>query len=728
MHRTEAELLSPAGSLATLKAVACAGADAVYGAGERFGARAYAPNMTTEELLEAIDYLHIHGKRFYLTVNTLLKEQELLGSLHDYILPLYRQGLDAVIVQDLGVLSFLRQQFPGLGLHASTQMFLTGPEGAKLMKELGCSRIIPARELSLAELAQIHSQADMELECFVHGALCYCYSGQCLLSSMIGGRSGNRGRCAQPCRLPYRLPHGKMREAHLLSPRDLCALELLPQILDSGVYSLKIEGRMKQLEYAAGVTSIYREYLDRCMENPKGTYRVAEADLRRLIELGSRGGYTRGYYEMRNGPQMMAMERSAHTSGEPSLQAEVREQFGDGILQEKIKGNLTISQGFPAKLVVEWKHRVRVTAEGELPQGAKKQPLSKEAVAERLQKTGGSDFVFDEIEVNLGEGLFLPMGALNYLRRDALAQLKEKLCQRFRREAPASTGGEHAQAEETPASAAPYLAIAAQTGEQAKFLLKGPCGDRIYLAEDAFEAEGPWADFAGEAHDAGKKLYCALPAVVRGDSAARIRRLAPRLLAAGVDGFVTGSLEGLGLLRELGAGPENVVADSGLYAWNGQSAQALRQMGAGEVTLPVELNRQELRRRGYAGGELLVYGFLPLMVSAQCPRKNTSGCTGQGGFMELTDRYGKHFPVKLQCTDCYSVAYNSVPLSLLHYGKELAELGASGYRISFVQETEEEMAQVLSQYERMFACGISAPIRKKAATGYTNGHFKRGVE
>ena len=301
------ELLAPAGSFDILKAVVNAGADAVYAAGPRFGARAYAQNFTKEELLTAIDFVHLKGKKLYLTVNTLLKEQE-MASLYDDLCPLYEAGLDAVIVQDLGVMQMIRDSFSELAVHASTQMTVTGAYGAKLLLEAGCSRIVTARELSLKEISNIYKQTGAEIESFVHGALCYCYSGQCLLSSMIGGRSGNRGRCAQPCRLPYELfdsqrkalSAGKKKGQYLLSPKDLCTIDLIPELIKSGVHSFKIEGRMKQAEYAAGVTGIYRKYIDQYTEDPTRTYQVKGEDRQTLLELGSRCGFTEGYYQKHN--------------------------------------------------------------------------------------------------------------------------------------------------------------------------------------------------------------------------------------------------------------------------------------------------------------------------------------------------------------------------------------------------------------------------------------------
>ncbi len=260
------ELLAPAGSFEVCRAVIKAGADAVYLGGSRFGARAYADNLSADELTEAIDYAHLFGRKIYLTVNTLLKQSE-MELLYEYLLPYYERGLDAVIVQDFGVMQFIRTYFPEIPIHISTQMSIAGVCGAVHLKNLGAARIVTARELSLSEIAQIRRQADIQIECFVHGALCYCYSGQCLLSSMLGGRSGNRGRCAQPCRLPYtvldarRQPLSKA-ECYPLSLKDLCTIDQIPQLIAAGIDSFKIEGRMKSAQYAAGVTSIYRNYID----------------------------------------------------------------------------------------------------------------------------------------------------------------------------------------------------------------------------------------------------------------------------------------------------------------------------------------------------------------------------------------------------------------------------------------------------------------------------------
>lgn len=321
------ELLAPAGSYQTLVAAIEAGADAVYMGGTKFGARAYAENGDEDTIIAAIRYVHLHNKKLYLTVNTLLKDRELENELYDYLKPLYEAGLDAVIVQDPGVLKFVKENFPGLHIHASTQMTITGKMSASLLEEMGCSRIVTARELSLKEIEDIRKNTSLEIESFIHGALCYCYSGQCLMSSLFGGRSGNRGRCAQPCRLPYGVyENGKKinseKNQFALSPKDMCTIEILPEVIHAGVTSLKIEGRMKRPEYTAGVVRIYRKYLDLYLKNADKyekhpeLYRVDKADIQELFDLYNRDGFHTGYYKDHNGPKMMALKNEKLSNGQ----------------------------------------------------------------------------------------------------------------------------------------------------------------------------------------------------------------------------------------------------------------------------------------------------------------------------------------------------------------------------------------------------------------------------
>lgn len=728
MNKPKVELLSPAGSMETLKAVAVAGADAVYGAGRKFGARAYANNFAEEELLYAMDYLHLHGKRFYLTVNTLLKENELKHELYEYIKPLYLHGLDGVIIQDLGVLKFLREYFPGMELHASTQMSITGPGGAALMKKMGCNRVVTARELSLEEIKEIHDSVDIEIESFVHGALCYCYSGQCLFSSILGGRSGNRGRCAQPCRLPYKT--GKGKEQYLLSPKDLCTIELLPQLIENGVYSLKIEGRMKQAEYAAGVTGIYREYLDRYLYNPYDEYKVSQEDLVRLEELGSRSGFTKGYYFQKNGPSMMTMNKPAHTKSNDDLQEIIRQKYIHSQIQEKMKGNLILSKEKKAKLVLEYNGFV-VETEGDMVQKAQNRPLEEENVASKMQKTGGSPFCFETLKIQMDKDIFIPIGSLNQLRRDGIQQLQDRILEQFRREKALEYKdmsfkqkiGKEVDTERN-------VVVSVQTLEQCEWLLKYPYIKRIYIDSNAFTREkeiSQLKDLVSKVHQNQKQLFYIMPVIMRMNTRKWYETYFSQLENTGVDGFVVGNYESLELVHNFKKQNIILLADSSLYAWSDNSIIALKEAGVQEFTFPIEANEKELAEIDSHAGEMVIYGYIPLMVSAQCVKKNTTSCTKEAGVLSISDRYHKIFKVRNLCKDCYNMIYNSSPLALFHQKKGLDNIHISKYRIAFTFEKKEQVAEIMSYYEKCFIRNEKQDM-EHYLKDFTNGHWKRGVE
>ena len=454
-HKKKLEVLAPAGSFESMKAAVAAGADAVYMGGSRFGARAYADNPDEHGLLEAIDYVHLHGRRLYMTVNTLFKEEE-MGELYQYLLPYYREGLDAVIVQDLGAMDFMCRNFPGIDLHASTQMTITGVNGARLLKELGASRVVTARELSLDEIRRIRDQVDVEIESFVHGALCYCYSGQCLMSSLIGGRSGNRGRCAQPCRLPYEVrengkkpgePLNRKQERNVMSLKDLCTLDLIPDLAAAGIYSLKIEGRMKSPRYTAGVVSIYRKYVDRFLEYGPDGYFVEPEDKKVLSDLFDRGGFTSGYYKQHNGRDMVALkEKPAFREGNQKLFDYLDKTYVEAELKESINGRAVLEEGKPSELELSLAGGVcpdgslaQVRVEGQMPQIAQNQPLTEDKILKQLGKTGNTPFVFANLEVELKGNLFMPVQAQNELRRAGLEALEQAVLDQWRR--PAPSGG-----------------------------------------------------------------------------------------------------------------------------------------------------------------------------------------------------------------------------------------------------------------------------------------------
>ena len=393
MKKREIEVLAPAGSMECLRAAVLNGADAVYLGGEMFGARAYAGNFNQEELCEAIDYAHMFGKKIFLTINTLMKEKE-KDQLIDFLIPYYEQGLDAAIIQDPGVIRMVREYFPDLEIHASTQMTVTGVYGARMVKKMGAKRFVPARELSLEEIKEIKDDTGLDMECFVHGALCYCYSGQCFMSSMLGGRSGNRGRCAGTCRLPFYKKGSGKKQKYLLSLKDLCTIEQLPEILDHGVDSLKIEGRMKGARYVGEVTRLYRKYVDLYLSGEP--YRVEPEDKKILLELFNRGGFTEGYYKRYHGSQMMSMERPDHQGilagkiqsirkGTLSFDAKEAIHKGD-VLQIRIGENETVELTSPS----DWKKGSRVTLNGQkmkrLSPGMKIMRTKNEQLVRRLDQ------------------------------------------------------------------------------------------------------------------------------------------------------------------------------------------------------------------------------------------------------------------------------------------------------------------------------------------------------
>lgn len=773
--KRQIELLAPAGSYEIFSAVLKAGADAVYLGGSRFGARAYANNFSEEELRRAIDEAHIHGRQLYLTVNTLFKEEELEGELYEYLLPYYEQGLDAVIVQDIGAIRFIREAFPGLDIHTSTQMTVTNRYGAEFMKELGANRVVTAREMSLEEIRDIYEHVEVEIESFVHGALCYCYSGQCLLSSMLGGRSGNRGRCAQPCRLPYEVCDGKrkavsdikgrkLKENYILSPKDMCTIELLPELVESGVYSFKIEGRMKQAEYAAGVVSVYRSYVDKYLVDlerfgdavrAKENYRVSKEDNRKLFDFGNRSGFTEGYYKQHNGRDMITFEKPNHAKGNEALQEEIRQNYVRMQVKEKIKGNLRLSKEFPAKIKVAY-GGILVSAEGEIPQTAKKQPLTREKVESNLRKTGNTPYEFSELVIEMEDDLFLPVQALNQLRREVLDKLNEELIKKHRRSAPKTEKiacrenfgetkmvdfrgtnsaavmgtGKQNQMAETAVSKKTNLAVSVETREQLVVVCGFPQADDIYIDSGCYPEKNSiqlLTEDIQNIHASGKRAFYILPTVFRKDTMERYKREAEAWQNSGLDGVVVKSFDELQFVRKEFPEAMAVIFDHNIYTYNNRAKALLKQLAPLRDTIPLELNRKELLNRENKGSEMLIYGNLPLMTSAQCVHANTQGCDKQPQVMYLKDRYGKYFPVKNNCRECYNVIYNTAPLLLFDYRKEFEKMDITSYRISFTTEGEKEIKNIMGLYDTVFLAGQKT-VREAYHGEYTNGHYKRGVE
>lgn len=748
----ELELLAPAGSLKTLKAVIHAGADAVYLGGSMFGARAYANNFNEEELLEAIRFGHIHGRKIILAVNTLLKEYE-LGQLYDYLRPYYEAGVDAVIVQDMGVMEFIKTHFPNLPIHTSTQMTITNVEGARLLKEQGVERVVTAREMSLEEIQRIHDEVGVELESFIHGALCYCYSGQCLFSSIIGGRSGNRGRCAQPCRLSYEVLQGeKSLTGHhatpILSLKDMCTLPFLYELADHGVYSFKIEGRMKTPEYAAGVVSIYRKYMDSYLDGSR--IPVEKKDIRALLELGNRGGFTNGYYYHHNDSDMLSGESASHNKSEGVLQDNIRREYVDTELKEKIKGKLILNKECPAKIEVQY-GKIKVSYQGDMVLVAQNRPLTKEVVTEKITKTGNTPFVFENLEVTMDDDIFMPVNQLNQLRRGALEALEEALLKPYERTLPELVETSSAETDrqttgnaikekqisgqslsqtsgQQSADSSTEVRVLIEDAEQLPAVLKADFVDTVYLDCMLYTRENlicKLSEDIDRVHASGKKAFYVFPFIFRQQTSLFYEKIMPELKKLPLDGIMVRSLDEIAFMKEWGNENWQMVSDSNLYTYSNEAAEYFYRLGMIQDTIPVELNRKEILRRENSRSEMIIYGRLPLMITAQCIHKNTLGCMHQHKVLNLKDRYSVHFPVKNFCSECYNVIYNSLPVCLFKEDVTVKKIAPAAVRLSFTTETEEETEQILTIYGDIYKNG---GILGQMPMECTNGHFKRGVE
>ena len=717
------EILAPAGSMECLKAAIAAGADAVYTGGALFGARAYAHNLTEEELLEAIDYVHLHGRRLYLTVNTLIKDREMEKQMYDYLLPYYRQGLDAVIVQDIGLFRFIRKHFPDLPIHASTQMTLTGVDGAKFLEKEGAQRIVTSRELSMAEVKKIADETELEIESFVHGALCYCYSGQCLFSSFIGGRSGNRGQCAQPCRLLYRTPEAK-RPQYLLSLKDICTLELIPEMIESGIYSFKIEGRMKKPEYAAAVAFQYRKYADLYLkyyeecpaeEDPAAyamkKYRVREEDRQMLLDLYNRGGFHTGYYHTQNGREMISLNRPNH-AGVPAVKVlakkgrnvtakaltdlypqdiielpmrkgrekadnytckdavkkgmnvqipvfadtpfkrdeiwmrtrnstlidTLREEFVNGKIKERICGTFRLYPQEKATLTVKCRD-AEITVAGEKAQEALSQPMSRERIEKQLRKTGNTEFEFSFLKAEIGEKVFLPMQSLNELRREALETLEKVICEKYRRSGEVKDPEEDKTELSMEEEILSGWTASVRTAEQMEVILEEEAIGRIYADCTMFPRiweKDSYVEWITKVHAAGKEIYLVMPYIFRERTRKQYEAAYNRIFGAGWDGILIANYESFAFLKEHGY-TGRIMTDYNLYEFNQESRKFWKEKGVFEFTAPVELTERELQDLRVKDGEVIVYGYLPMMISAGCIQKTTRGCLKKSGQTTITD-------------------------------------------------------------------------------------------
>ena len=672
------ELLSPAGSREAVTAAVQSGAGAVYLGFGDYNARRGAQNFTRESLAEAVAYCHVRGVKVYLTLNTLLSDGELPGAVEEARFA-SEVGADAVLVQDLGVLEAVRRAVPDLPLHASTQMSLMNLDGVKRAADLGCTRAVLARELSRDQIGYICAHSPIEIEVFGHGAQCMCYSGQCFFSSVIGTRSGNRGLCAQPCRLNY--GWGDRADRPLLSLKDMSLAKHLRELEELGVACLKIEGRMKRPEYVAVVTSIYARALREGRE-------PTSEELEQLRAAFSRQGFTDGYFRDDTGRHMFGTRQEEREPKE--LFAAARADYGREHPLVALTGALTLREGEPMALTLSDGVR-QVTARGEAPQRAKMRPTTPEEARERIQKTGGTPYAVTALEVEAGEGLMAPAAQLNALRREALEELTALRAQPpARRSLPfAPENGDQGSN-----AGAPVYTVALHDASQLTDALLARRPAVVYLPlEEALKVWDRFGDMAGQ----GVEPSVILPRVLWDREVPEVERALAELKRSGARSVLVGNLGGISLAERVGLPARG---DFGLEVYNSQCAGAYREMGLQSAALSFEQRLSRVRdQKKPLPSELIVYGRLPLMITENCIYKARDGkcrrgCEARQGIL---DRKKARFPV-LRAWGCRNEIFNGVPLWLADRRQELERCGLWALRLNFVLEKPEDCVRIFDAY------------------------------
>ncbi len=829
------EILAPGGSYEGMAAAVAGGCDAVYIGGKNFGARAFADNLEEDCMKSAIDYVHLHDKKLYMTVNTLLKNEEIEERLYQYLLPYYEQGLDAVIVQDIGVMSFIHEYFPNMHIHASTQMTLTSEKGTKWLKELGVSRFVTSRELTIKEIQKIRQETDLEIEAFVHGALCYCYSGQCFMSSFLGGRSGNRGKCAQPCRKAYEFYDNMGRisneeERYLLSPKDMCTIEMIPDLVDAGIDSFKIEGRMKRAEYAAYTTFLYRKYTDLYLQLGRKEYAQYleknkdewNQNKKELMDLYNRGGFTKGYYIQHNGKDMMSLERPNHSGvyvgnvidtknnivqyrlqeplraqdvvefrslkGEALYEYTVKEDTNTCMVKARIGHGTVIPKGTKVYrtrsnhllnkiqnqiIKKEQKYPIQgyftaienermcftlvyrncsATVEYDRAEKAQNQPISKEKVEKQLKKTNDTMFYFDYLDICLKGKLFIPLGKLNEIRRIGLEALKNELLSACHRKAVQHVSGDYDENEtydesgkeknresdfiESYRNTNTELVVSVCTFSQMMVVKNMKNIHTVYVSM-AVEEDKEILKMLDELQEEGKKAYIILPTVLRRNECEAYENavwkdtnhvLSKILCHSNVKGYIVKNYEETGLFHKVVTEkfPEKeLILDYNMYTWNDRAKDFYKKKGIVRTTAPIELEYKLWKKNGCENQDIIIYGHIPVMTSAQCVLKYTKGCQKKSDVYLMTDGQKRKFYVNNCCKYCYNLIYTGEPISLHGQLSEIQKLAPCRLRMDFTIEEPEVMKIRIKEMIDFLIGKRKEP--KSVSYQYTLGHYKKGV-
>lgn len=768
------EILAPCGSYDILIAAVKAGADACYIGGNKFGARAYAQNLSDDSVISAIDYAHLHNVKLYLTVNTLLKNDE-IHQLYNYLSPYYEAGIDAVIVQDLGVFDYVRRVFPDLPVHCSTQMNITSLHAATMMKELGASRIVTAREMSLDEIKQIKNNLDIEVESFVHGAMCYSYSGQCLMSSLAGGRSGNRGRCAQPCRKCY-------DKTYCLSMKDMCTLELIPELCRAGIDSLKIEGRMKNEYYVASAVFAYKELVND-YQNGIFSHNKAAKLREKLASIYNRGGFSEGYYFMHNGPDMISDKRPNNqgvymgelvfvgngnislkldcdlykqdvleinlknkdtmdiTSGICGKKGEtvilnvpkskqilqkqsvyrtrcnkyiddIKDKILEPAMDMPVCGEFSAIVGEPAALKLSfWDKSVTVYSE-EITAVSENKPVNIDNIREKLSMTGNTDYCFSKLDINVSENAFIPVSMVKSLRRKAIEVMEEKIISASRRK-KVNPPDDCTDSSCKFIADTPKLYVGVQNMTQLKEILNYNLYG-IYISKELYDdiiKEGLY----NQLMSVGIKIYINLPYIINSDF--NISDYVPK----DCDGIYIRNIDSYAayVANKDKFADKHMVLGASCYAYNNIARSFFADKHI-SFELPKELNANELSDLNYYDNQLTVYEYQQVMLSAQCVIKNTSGCNRKNDIKKITDDKNNSFYAQADCNLCSNIIYNGIPMSLLGRLNDniVKKVKADSLRINFTIEDVQQVNEVMNNYFN----------GAKTLNNITTGHYQRGVE
>ena len=671
------ELLAPAGSMEALKAAVQNGADAVYLGVGAFNARQSAKNFTIQTLHEAVKYCHVRGVQVHLTLNTLVSDRE-LEEAQSLIRQAAQANVDAFIVQDLGMVQLCRAIAPSVPIHGSTQLTVHSLPGVLLCAAWGMTRVVLSRELSREEIRYICANSPIEIEVFGHGALCMCYSGQCYLSAAIGGRSGNRGRCAQPCRQPYGF--GRAEHKYPLSLKDNCLVHYVKDLEEMGVASLKLEGRMKKPEYVATVTSVYRKALD------EGN--VTKNMMHALMDAFNRQGFTEGYYTGNIGPQMFGIREDKPEN--PKWLTEARQSY------EAVENNLVpvkfyaliTAQG--SQLAVEDPSGNVCKAVGPVPEMARNLPLTHDALFARLSKTGGTPYRCADVKAQIEGGLTLSAAAINAMRRDVLNELTAL---RARREQP-MLGKPRKLLNVFGNRAAPGLTVQVTNREQITGRLLKMKPEVLYVPLHIIMADGEY--FAQLAKT--QKLCAVLPRILHDGEIPKLKENLRLIRSVGIREVLVGNLGHLIPARECGM---KLRGDFGLNIYNGRSMEVMKELEMASATLSFEMTLPQIRDISkLVNAEMLIYGRMPLMVTENCIMKNKTGsCICTQGPQRLVDKTGAEFPIIKDGASCRSVLLNGKKLSMIDRKEELSRLGLWGLRLYFTTENAREVDRVLADWQ-----------------------------